>query len=156
MTELSRLSTTTYKPQKTQKTSNEIKYSVQWTLKVWTTILYIFVHQKAKILYTQYEVVLESSTTCGSFPVTTNSIINWILKKRLQCGTSYPTEDMTLGRLHVFNVHKSFEVMKGRSSLYKVNEFFLSISMVTNWLRNDAIKVNLKHWMWQMWHFLTL
>ena len=29
------------------------------------------------------------------------------------------------------------------------------IEMLTEWLRNDATKENLKHWMWQMWHYLT-
>ena len=63
---------------------------------------------------------------------------------------------IAISNIHaILNLYFSFEVIWGRNSSRKLKFTDFMLSMLTEWLRNDATKANLKHWMWQMWHYST-
>ena len=152
-----------YRLSTTRHNLNRIKYTVQWTSKFWATILYICVHSNEKILVWNsmkwfLKVQVLSFYRKIQSPLFKKYIQGWHIifasvKPRTLMWDSYK---IAISNIHAtLNLYFNFEVIWGRNSPRKLKITDFVISMLTKWLRNEATKANLKHWMWQMWHYST-
>ena len=136
MTELCRLSTTTYKPQ----TKSNIQYNIEKSIEGLSDHTVYFCSNEKSACKIQNEVALESSTT---WLFSTTNSINFMLEIRLQCG------------IWLLENGSNLEVIWGHKRSFQLISSDLATKMLTSWLRNDATQVCSKLWMWQMSHYLT-